>query len=63
MANCPECKRPVGGDTGTDPYKHLIQCLHLPNQGIDQLLAQYEGKEDERSRRVLEGLKLAQEER
>tara|TARA_Y100000310_G_scaffold335926_1_gene419173 strand:- start:3758 stop:4000 length:243 start_codon:yes stop_codon:yes gene_type:complete len=36
--NCPECGRPIGGDTGTSIYKHAIHCLHLPNSGSGQIL-------------------------
>ena len=43
----------------TDIYKHAIQCLHLPNAGIDQLLALYGDKDDERSKRIAQVLRAA----
>lgn len=52
MIRCPECGAPTGGETGTDTYKHVVQCMHLPNEGVERLLAAHEGKDDERSRRV-----------
>lgn len=37
---CPECGLLVAGDTGTDAYKHLIGCFHLPDKGVDGLLSE-----------------------
>ena len=56
MPKCPEC----GIDLATvDPYAHAINCFHLPNKGIDQLLAT-EGKGDDvRSQRIREILLYA----
>lgn len=54
---CPECATPVGPGTGTDVYKHVIQCFHLPNEGADQLLAKYQNQDDERSKRIVRILK------
>ena len=56
---CPGCGAPIGPPTPTDIYKHAIQCLHLPNQGIDQLLALYGDKDDERSKRIAHVLRAA----
>ncbi len=58
-ATCPECGVPIGPGSGTDAYKHIVHCFHLPPEGVERLLAQYEGKDDERSRRIVEGLQAA----
>jgi len=56
---CTGCGAPIGPPTTTDIYKHAIQCLHLPNAGIDQLLALYGDKDDERSKRIAQVLRAA----
>lgn len=59
--NCPECRAPLGGTTGVDAYKHAIHCMHVPNVGIERLLADYGALEDERSRRIVALLTAAKE--
>ncbi len=56
---CPECRAPIGPPTSTDIYKHAIQCLHLPNTGIEQLLSLYGDKDDERSKRIAQVMHAA----
>lgn len=51
---CPECHAPLGPGTGTDIYKHAINCFHLPDKGPTQLLQELAGKKDTRSRRISE---------
>jgi len=59
---CPECRQPIGPGTTTDIYKHAVSCFHLPNTGVERLLQDHAGKNDERSRRVLQILRAAQQE-
>ena len=49
---CPECREPVGPKTNTDTYKHALNCFHLPNEGVERLLAVYSAQDDERARRI-----------
>lgn len=56
---CPECKMEIGKKVGIDVYKHAVACLHLPDQGIERLLEEYQGEEDERSKRIVALLQAA----
>jgi len=51
--NCLECGEPMGGDTGKDPYAHLLNCLHVDNVGVSQLHSKHTEIKSEHSRRVL----------
>lgn len=60
---CPECGKEIGGDTGTDIYKHAITCLHIEDKGIDQVLSTYSGEDDEHSKRVVAVMNAAKREK
>lgn len=34
---CVECHTIVGGYTGIDVHKHLLQCFHLTNAPVDEI--------------------------
>ncbi len=53
MAKCPECGTEVGPEAGVDVYKHLLACLHVPSIGVQNLMAQFSGRSDEYSKRVM----------
>ena len=52
--NCLECGQILGGQSGKDPYKHLLRCLHVEPDSLQRIREQAEGSRNENGRRVLD---------
>lgn len=50
---CPECGQMVGATYRIDGYKHLINCMHVPNVGTEQLRMIYAKEPGEHAARVM----------
>lgn len=55
---CLECGRRIGADHGVDGYKHILNCLHLPDKGSAFLLQGYRYENPETESRVKQMLRL-----
>ena len=50
---CEECSTPLGGDTGKDPYKHLLHCLHVEPDNLERVKEAATVGGGEHNRRIL----------
>jgi len=58
---CKECGQSLGGDTGKDPYKHMLRCLHVEPDSLQRIREQAEGARNENGRRILHILDYIEE--
>ena len=50
---CLECGKVMGGQSGIDPYKHMLRCLHVEPDSLGRIREQAEGARSENGRRIL----------
>lgn len=50
---CKECGTVVGGDTGKDIFSHLVTCLHVELNTLDNIRDIADAQKNENGRRVI----------
>lgn len=50
---CLECRTDLGGDTGKSPYKHMLHCLHVEPDALENLRESARLEWGERGKRVI----------
>ncbi len=50
---CRECGTTVGGKTGKDIFSHMVTCLHVELNTLDNIRDIAEGQKNENGRRVI----------
>ena len=51
--SCQECGKVLSGNSGIDPYKHMLRCLHVEPDSLGRIREQAEGARNENGRRIL----------
>ena len=51
--SCQECGKVIAGNSGIDPYKHMLRCLHVEPDNLGRIREQAEGARNEIVRRIL----------
>lgn len=51
--SCQECGKVIAGNSGIDPYKHMLKCLHVEPDNLGRIREQAEGARNENGRRIL----------